>query len=233
MTALTDHPIITTEPGLDRARRRLLGVGAIGSAVSMAAAAAVAPWEGDGEWIATVAAEPGRAQAGAILYWLGFLLSICTVLSLVAMVRRRSVRLGLAGTVLAVLGAAAQPGLLISDFFQLAMGQTLPLEEALAVEERMEDYVGLAPMYLLGFLGGTLGLFLLALAAWRAGWLHPAVPALYVAAFIAVMLTPTEHLVSIVVWSFMGVFHVLVGLRVLRATDDEWASGIALPRGSR
>lgn len=216
-----------------RVRRRLLAAGSIGAAAALVAAPAVAPWEGDGEWIATLAENPTTGQIGAVLYWLAFLLSIATVLSLIAMVRRRAVVLGLVGTVLAVLGSAAQPGLLITDFFQLGMGQVLRLEDALAVEKQMESHLGLLPLYLTGFLGGTLGTLLLALAAWRAGWLHVGVPLLFVGAFVAIGVAPSEKGASIAAWSLMGVFHGLVALRVLRASDDEWATGLPLPRDAR
>jgi hypothetical protein len=218
---------------LSRLRRRLLAIGSLGAAAALVAAPAVAPWEGDGEWIATLAENPGTGQAGAVLYWLGFLLSLATVLSLTAMVRRRAVRLGLVGTVLALVGSAAQPGLLITDFFQLAMGEELPLDRALAVEDRMDGYVGLMPLYLVGFLGGVFGTALLVAAAWRAGWLHPIVPAIYVLAFVGLMLAPSEKAASVVGWSVMAAFHVLVAVRVLRATDDEWSTGLALPRDPR
>lgn len=218
---------------LTRLRRRLLATGSLAAAAALVAAPAVAPWEGDGEWIATLAENPGRGQAGAVLYWLGFLLSMATVLALASMVRRRAVRLGLVGTVLAVIGAAAQPGLLITDFFELAMGQTLPLDRALAVEEQMDQYVGLAPLYLVGFLGGVAGTALLAVAAWRAGWLSAVVPVVYVGGFLALMAAPPEHLVSVLTWSVMALFHVLVAVRVLRATDAEWATGLAMPRDAR
>lgn len=214
-------------------RRVLLGSASLVAAAALVAAPAVAPWEGDGEWIATLAEEPGRGQAGAVLYWLAFLMSAATTLSLIAMVRRRAVRLGLVAAPLALVGAAAQPGLLITDFFQLAMGETLPLDQALAVEDQMEQYVGLAPLYVVGFLGGTLGTVLLAVAAWRAGWLSPVVPAVYVAAFVAVMVTPPDKVISVVVWSGMALFHVLVAVRVLRAADDEWQAGVPLPSAAR
>lgn len=216
-----------------RMRRRLLGIGSLAAAGAMAAAPAVAPWEGDGEWIATLAENPGAGQAGAVLYWLAFLLSICTVLSLVSMVQRRAVRMGLVGSVLAILGSAAQPGLLITDFFQLGMGETLPLDQALAVETQMEEYVGLLPLYMVGFMGGTLGTGLLVVAAWRAGWLHAAVPAVYAAAFLSILVAPADKTISIGVWSVMALFHVLVAVRVLRSADAEWATGLPLPRGGR
>lgn len=231
--ALLAAAVAETEDGartVSRVRRRILGTAGLAAAAAMVAAPVVAPWEGDGEWIATLVEHPTRGQAGALLYWTAFLLSLATVLAMASMVRRRAVRLGLVGTVFALIGAAAQPGLLITDWWQLALGQTLPLQDALAVDQRMEQYVALAPLYMVGFLAGTAGTALLAVAAWRAGWLHPVVPAVYVLAFISIMSAPTEARISVVVWSFMASFHVLVALRVLRAGDDEWQAGVPLPR---
>lgn len=248
MTAATTDPTTTEHPSpyeaalaetedaarlVRNTRRRLLATGSLISAAAMVAAPAVAPWEGDGEWIATLAENPTTGQAGALLYWLAFLFSICTALSLMAMVRRRAVVLGLVGTVLALLGGVAQPGLLITDFFQLGMGETLPLEQALAVEDQMEDYVALLPLYMLPFFGGTLGTVLLVVAAWRSGWLHPVVPAAFVLGFAGLAVAPAEKLASVAGWGVAALFPVLVAARVLRATDEEWSTGLPLPRDAR
>jgi len=205
-------------------------LGSLGAAAAFVAAPAVAPWEGDGEWIQTLAENPGTGQAGAVLYWIGFVCAAATVLSLCAMVRRRAVALGVVGAVLAVVGTVAQPGLLITDFFQLAMGEILPLKQGLAVEDRMDAYVGLLPLYMLATFGTAVGTTLLTVAAWRAGWLHPAIPVLYVVAFISLGAAPSEKAYSIAAACVMAAFHVLVALRVLRATDEEWDTGLALPR---
>jgi uncharacterized membrane protein len=128
--------------------------------------------------------------------------------------------------VLAVLGGRPARAL-ITDLFQLASGETLPLEQGLAVEDRMDDYVGL-PLYMLATFGTAVGTTLLTVAAWRAGWVHPAVPVLYVVAFVGLGAAPSEQAYSIAAASVTAVL--VVALRVLGATDEEWDTGLALPR---
>jgi len=214
-----------------RTRRRLLGVAPIVAAGALVAAVAVAPWEGDAGnagWLRVIAESPARAQAGMILFWLAYLLGAPTVLALIQMTRRRATRLGTVGAVLGVLGTASQPGMLVVDAYDLTLATELPLEQALAVSDAVGEVApAIIPMAMTAFLFSALGMLLLVVAAWRARWLPVWVPVVWVVGGLFFGFIGGPALTPMLAGSgLLAVAYVAIGLRVLRARDDEWASGL-------
>jgi hypothetical protein len=113
--------------------------------------------------------DPARSEVSAVLLHFGYLLLLPTALGL-AMVSHGAPRLRAAGLVAAVLGLSTLPGLLIIDFYDLALVAVLPLEQAARVEEQVGGYAGTLVIFLPTMFGIASSFVLLAAAAWRAGF---------------------------------------------------------------
>jgi hypothetical protein len=93
---------------------------------------------------------------------------------LAGLVRARGVRLANIAALLAFVGATTLPGLLVTDFYDSAIGQVAGVETTEAVSEAMEGMWAVRAITIPGVIGALLALPVAALAAWRArivpGW---------------------------------------------------------------
>ncbi len=132
----------------------------------------------EGEALARSYAEnPERIQVSAHSLRLAFALLIVPVFVLVSLIRGRGAWLANAAGLLGVLGMATMPGLLIVDFYDLAIYGELGVDAWQAVNDRLAELPGMLLMFLTAFLPFVLALPLVLAAAWRAG-LVPWWPAL-------------------------------------------------------
>ncbi len=231
--------MIRTEPAADasaaagaairgsaRLPRIAAGLSLAGAGVLIFAGFLLTPSEASSataDGLRTLAAHPAQAQLSAVILHFGYLLLIPAAFALVHLARRGARRLTYTGLVLSVLGAGLS-GLLVSDFFELSLAQHLPLAAAARVDDAGKQYALGALIAKPTALAAVLGLILLAVAVWRAGWVSwwPAVVMLvgWVVAFSS----------NSLLRGGVGSGLVLVGLaalaaRVLRASDGEWEDG--------
>ena len=158
----------------------------------------------------------------AVVLHFGYLLLIPAAFALVHLARRGARRLTYTGLVLSVLGAGPS-GLLVSDFFELSLAQHLPLADAARVDDAGKQYAGGAIAKRTA-LAAVLGLVLLAVAVWRAGWVSWWPAAVMLVGWVVAFSSNTP------LRGGLGSALVLVGLaalaaRVLRASDGEWEDG--------
>lgn len=210
-----------------RLRRTAGGLSLLGAGGLTFAGFLITPWEGSGGTTAelrTVAAHATQAQLAALLLHFGYLLLIPAAFTLAYLARRRAGRLTVTGLVLSVLGAGFS-GLLVTDFYELALAQQLPLGTAARVADAAKQLTLGAVLAKPTALAAILGLVLLCAAAWRAGWISwwPVVVILagWVLAFSGTTLLRAGSGSALV---FIGL--TVVGWRVLSMTDDEWQSGV-------
>jgi hypothetical protein len=119
-----------------------------------------------------------RYQVSAWLLHISYLALLPAVAGLIGLVRPG--RLRTIGGVLGVVGAGSLPGMLVTDYYDIAIATNLPADQAARV---MDDAQGLTGAALMGFpsvLALMAGLILLFVAAWRSelvpGWATIAVP---------------------------------------------------------
>jgi hypothetical protein len=225
-SALTDERVEAR--GLStRLRRRAGGLSLLGAGALTFAGFLVTPWEGPGGTSAqlrTIAAHATQAQVAALLLHFGYLLLVPAAFTLAYLTRRRAGRLSGTGLVLSILGAGLS-GLLVTDFFDLALARQLPLGTAARVSDAAKQLPMGAVLAKPTALAAIIGLVLLVLAAWRAGWISwwPALVifAGWVLAFSGTTL-PRAGAGSALVFAGLAV----VGWRVLSMTDDEWETGL-------
>ena len=208
-------------------RRRAAGLSLLGAGALTFAGFLVTPWEGPGGTRAdlrTIAAHAGQAQAAALLLHFGYLLLVPAAFTLAYLSRRRAGRLSATGLVLSVLGAGLS-GLLVTDFFELALARQLPLGTAARVSDAAKQLPLGAVLAKPTALAAIIGLVLLVLAVWRSGWVSWW-PALVIVAGWVLAFSGTTLLRAGAGSALVFVAFAVLGRRVLSMSDQEWESGV-------
>ncbi len=187
----------------------------------------VTPWEdeaGTAGYHDALAADPGQSEVAAMLLHFGFLLMLPAALALMHLARVAVPRLAHIGGLLAVFGLATLPGLLVTDFYDLALAEALPREESVKIADAATE--GWAPvvMVLTGAFPVIIGLILLGVAAWRAGAATGWAALLIAAGWLVPMASATGGLVLAGLGSALMVAgYGWVGLTVAKMSDAQWA----------
>lgn len=214
-------------------RRTALGLCLIAGPLVTLIGGLVAPWEENdttAAWLRVLAENPLRAQIGAVCFYFGYLLIAVSNFGILHLLRHRAVVLGHVAGVLAIWGWMTLPGMLVVDFYDLALAESLDLEQAVAIAERPQEYA-LAPLIGLSIPLGILALVLLVVALWRAGFTPVWVPVLFfVGTAVSFFGPPSQIFFSIgpATWLITLGY---VGLKVLHLSDKEWERGAAPATG--
>lgn len=188
----------------------------------------VAKWEENdtkAAYLQSLAESPTRAQISAVLLYFGFLLNAVGIFGIVHLLRHRAVVLGHIAAVLAVWGWVSLPGLLVSDFYDLSLAQWSNRQEAIAISDRAEGYLGSAVMGIPVLLG-VIGIVLLLVALWRARFAPLWVPVVQLLGVAIGFFGPPTVVFFTTGWALSLAALGYVGLRILRMTDDEWECGV-------
>ena len=153
----------------------------------------------------------------------GYLLLVPTAFVLARLARRRAPWLAGIGLVLAVLGSGLS-AVVLTDAYDLSMGQHLTMAQAISVEDGMSAG-GFVAIGLTSVAGTVLGSVLLMAAMWRARWTSW-LPAVAMLAGWAVAWGAHDFVRACTGAALIAVSLVAVGVRVLRATDEQFATGI-------
>jgi hypothetical protein len=233
MTAFTPEVVRTARGDIDvapatRFRRRAVAAAGVVGGLLTAAGFATTVWEvaeGTRAYHDSLVVDPLRSQIAALLLHFGYFGIVPVLLALGIMTRRRSTVLGNIGLALSMGGALALPGLLVTDFYDIAIRQSLPAEQAAAVSDAA------AALPLAAFVGGPLimalfaGMVVLSIAAWRAGFFHWMFGALVAVSFVIPFVTPMGALQGIGQGVCLALFMVAAGVAAFRMTDEEWVTG--------
>jgi hypothetical protein len=211
-----------------RFRRQAIGAAGVIGGLLTAGGFATTVWEtaeGTQAYHDSLVIDPFRSQVAALLLHFGYLGIVPVLLALGIMTRRRWPVVGNIGLALSMGGGLALPGLLVTDFYDIAIRQSLPAEQAAAVSDAA------AALPLAGFVGGPLimgmfvGMTVLGFAAWRAGFFHWAFAPMVAVSFVVPFVTPMGTLQGISQGAFLALFMIAAGVAALRMTDEEWVSG--------
>jgi hypothetical protein len=216
---------VATEPERGtRLRRRASAFAAFGAAGLGLAGFLSCNWEntpGTAAYLESLIAKPTQSMISMVLLHYGYLCFVPVAFVLSRLARRRAPVLAAIGLVLSVLGSGLS-GFLVTDAYDLSIGQNLPMDSAVKVSEGVSAVAG-AGMGLPTVLGSVIGLVLLLVAMWRARWLSP-VPAIlmlggWVLSFGAHTLLRSGSGYALVALAFVA-----VGARILKMTDREFAT---------
>ncbi len=206
-------------------RRTVVGLCLIAGPLVTLIGGLVTKWEENdtkAPYMRSLAENPTRAQISAVLLYFGFLLTAVGTFGILHLLRHRAVVLGHVAGVLAVWGWVTFPGLLISDFYDLSLAQWSNRQEAIAISDRAEGYVGSAIMGIPVLLG-VIGLVLLGVALWRARFAPLWVPIVLLLGLAIGFFGPPTVVFFTTGWVLWLVALGYVGLKILRMSDEVWA----------
>ena len=130
------------------------------------------PWEDEATTASyhdALAANPGQSEVAATLLHFGFVLLLPAALGLMHLARRATPKLAHIGGLLAVFGLATLPGLLVTDFYDLALAEALPRAQSVAIADATQESWAAAVMGMSAVFPVFIGTVVLAVAAYRAG----------------------------------------------------------------
>ena len=165
----------TTETGATEltpgARFRRIGGGLslLGAGTLIFASLAMIPYENNTEaqYLQTGVDHRSNILWAAVVLHYGYLLLLPASLTLVRLARRSLRKLSVVTTVLAGLGAGLS-GIVVLDFYDVALANGLPADEALRIYDLAANYGQGALIALPSVVGLVLGINLALFAAWRA-----------------------------------------------------------------
>lgn len=217
-----------------RFSRITTAAGLFAGALGMLAGMALTPWEPEhtaASFIQTISASSLQGEVAPLFLHYGWVFLSISVLGLLTMVRRRAVIWGRAAGLLAFVGLVNLSGMLLVDWFAIALGQSgLPIDDAVRILETSATPVNMAAWQIPGLIGVYFGLPLFLLALWRNGFI-PWWPAAAVAASIIASLTLPSTLAFSVIGTLPYVAALsYVGWKTLALDDRTWADGPEPPR---
>ncbi|HEX7189092.1 MAG TPA: hypothetical protein VF423_12775 [Actinomycetes bacterium] len=209
--------------------RKCAGVSAFLSGLLVFVSILMIPFDGVGSegYLRSNLEHPDAIRWAAVVLHYGFLLLVPASFGMAYLSRRGSRSLSNLGLVLAVLGSGLS-GLMAVDYYDLALATTLPMDQAVEVYEAAGSTAGAAPMFiqLPSMFGTMLGTVLLALAVRRAGFGSRVAPAAMTVGWV-VFLAGAQHFAGAAIGTgLIAVATVVIGLRILYASDTEWESGV-------
>lgn len=229
MTTIPAAATITAAPVIDRGRRlrRIVAGGSIiGAGAITLAGFLTTPWENspdEADYIRSLVDHPSQAMLAMILLHFGYLLLVPFAFVVARLARQRAPWLAGIGLTFAVLGSGLS-AVVLTDAFDLSMGQNLSIAQAVSVENGIST-AGFLSVGLTSVVGTVLGSVLLMAALWRAKWTSW-LPAVAMLAGWAVSYGATDMIRSCSGAALIAISLVAVGVRVLRSTDEQFATGI-------
>jgi hypothetical protein len=149
----------------------------------------------------------------------GFALFAPVAYAMVGLVRRRGVWIANLAGVLAVLGLSTLPGLVLFDYFNVAVEHVAGLDAAVNAENAVEGLPGLAALTAPAFISSILAVPVATLALWRARLVAWWLPLVAGAAFLGPNFLPGP---AIVAFSVMAVGTLVVGWALWRIPVVAW-----------
>jgi hypothetical protein len=203
---------------------RLTGVCLIVASLLLQAGYLVTPWEEESTTIAyhaSLAGHPDQAMIAATLLHFGWVVWAPAAFGVVALLRPRGGWLLAIGGTLAIVGTVSMPGLLVTDFYDLALAQELPARTAARVSDAATDHPLLVAFQLPAIAGCILGTTLLVFALWRAGVVAVWVPLLVLGGWLVTFALPVS-LVSFAIGGGLSmVGGIVAGVRIMRGAGSD------------
>jgi len=195
---------------LSPTQRRLTLAAVIAGPVVTLAGMATTPWESEkttAAYQAALAAHPTQGQIACVLLVFGYaLLGLANFTVLRHAVTAPRVLRAIT-YVLCFFGATILPGMVLVDFYDLALATELPAAQGVAVADAAGSYGIAAIAQLPAILGLTLGTVLVAATAWKAGFAPAWLPVVLFAGMVVSFAGPPAMVViaSVIILIVYGV----------------------------
>ena len=211
-------------------RRTVAGLALIAAPLLLLISTLVTPGgentEGSSEYMRNVAADPGGHELGTVFAVLAFAAFVPAFVGCIHLLRHRAVALGHIFGTFALIGAVMFVALASTTFYDVAIAENLPLDQAIKVNEGVEDVAAAGIVLIPALLGILIGSIGLGVAMWRGGWAPAWVPAAIVVGMLLVIagdgskaLEIVSSLVLLAGWGFLGV-------KLLGMGNDAWERAI-------
>ncbi|MFG1942761.1 hypothetical protein [Nonomuraea sp. NPDC048826] len=176
---------------------------------------------------------PVLAQLQSVLYHWSWIFMALAALGLVHLTRHRATVFGHIAGAVTVVGYISASALLMGDPIEWWLGQRYAPEEAQRITEEMLGLPGVIWGFQMPWMFfAILGLPLLVVAVWRAGFVSWWVPALVAAGCLLTLPFPYGPITAIL-WVMAVVGLGWTGLKILRMGDEAWAAYYAAPATAR
>jgi hypothetical protein len=222
--ALSAEQPRTDAPAGSRFRRIGGGLSLIASGTLVAASLAMIPFENDdtAEYLQTGVDHQGPILWAAVVLHYGYLLLLPAALTLVHLARRRARKTAIAAMLLAGLGAGLS-GVVVVDFYDVALANSLPADQAVDVWNLASSYGQGALINLPAIAGLLIGTNLALFAAWRAKAI-PVVPVIMsVVGWVVFFLFANDAWLPTLSMTVAAAALAWAGVRVLRMSDEAWS----------
>ncbi|MGN9841429.1 hypothetical protein ACTMTI_25210 [Nonomuraea sp. H19] len=167
---------------------------------------------------------PALAQAQSALYHWSWLLMAVAALGLVHLTRRKATRLGHVAGAATVVGYISSSALLMADPVEWWLGRHYPPAQAQKILDEMMNLPGVVIGFQMPWMFfAILGLPLLTVAVWRAGFVGWWVPLLVFVGYVASFPIPYGPL-TVVFWILPVIGLGWTGLKILKMGDEAWAA---------
>jgi hypothetical protein len=183
------------------------------------------PWEQEATTASyhdALAAHPEQAGIAALILHFGYLLLLPAALGIMHLARRSTPKVAHIGGILVVIGLATLPGLLVTDYYDLALAQALPREQSVEIADSAMTWTAgvmlattIAPMFF--------GLVTLLVAAVRAGVAKWWAPIAVAVGWILPFASGTGLVPAALGAVLIGVALIPIGVKVARMSDQTWA----------
>lgn len=212
-------------------RRSVGGLSLIIAPLLLLAGAIVGPDSGEetADYLRAYAENSEAAGVSTVLWFLGFVVLTVAVAALIHLVRDRAVVLGHVGGMLAFAGSIAFAALVVTSIYDIALGQQLPLQQGVAVNEAIQADPASYWVLIPALLGTSIGLVLLTAALWRGGVLPVWVFPVLLVGFVVLFFGGDQKEISIAGNALILIGLAFAGWTVLSMSDNEW---LRPPRGS-
>ncbi len=156
------------------------------------------------------------------------MLLLPAALGLMHLARRATPKLAHVGGALAVFGLATLPGLLVTDFYDLALAQALPRAQSAAISDATQESWAAAVMGISAVAPMFFGLVALTVAAWRAGVTKFWAPFAVAIGWMLPFASGTGLVPAAAGATLMLVVFAPIGLKVARMSDQAWEERLPL-----
>lgn len=216
------QPVAGTTPGT-RFRRIGGGLSLLASGTLVSISLAMIPYvnETPEEYLQSGLDHTGPILWAAVVLHYGYLLLLPAALTLIRLGRRTARRLSPVATVLAGLGAGLS-GIVAIDYYDVALAQTLPMDQALAVYDQAAGFAQAGLIAAPSMIGLFLGTILAGVVAWRGRAVPLAPVVLNAVGWVLLIAFPGSSWIPTAATAVSALSLIWMGTIVLRMRDEAW-----------
>ncbi|MDO8213329.1 hypothetical protein [Conexibacter sp. CPCC 206217] len=212
---------------------RLTGLCLIVASVLLQIGYLVTPWESEATTLGYHTAlreHETQAQIAAVFLHFGWVVWAPAAFGVVALLSPRGGWLLKIAGILAIVGTVSLPGMLVTDFYDLALAQELPPGTAVEVSDKASEFPLLAVFQIPAVVGAILGTTLLFFALWRARVVATWVPFVVLGGNVVTFSLPLSLTSFAIGGGLVTIGGIVAGIRILGVdSGDVRGTGDRLP----